>query len=56
MTAHPQPGSAFPIGATPRPGGVNFSVYADKAEAVELAMQLTQEAPAERPHGSPPQV
>jgi glycogen operon protein len=33
-----QPGSAFPIGATLRPGGVNFSVYADKADAVELLL------------------
>ena len=38
MTANPQPGSAFPIGATTRPGGVNFSVYADKADAVELLL------------------
>ncbi len=38
MTANPLPGSAYPIGATPRPGGVNFSVYADKAEAVELLL------------------
>ena len=38
MTANTQPGSAFPIGATARPGGVNFSVYADKAEAVELLL------------------
>ena len=27
--------SAFPIGATAQPDSVNFSVYADKAEAVE---------------------
>ena len=33
-----QPGSACPIGATPMAGGVNFSVYADKAEAVELLL------------------
>ena len=33
-----QPGSAFPIGATPMAGGVNFSVYADKAEAIELLL------------------
>jgi isoamylase len=38
MTTKLQPGSAFPIGATPRPGGVNFSVYADKAAAVELLL------------------
>jgi isoamylase len=38
MTTNPQPGSAYPIGATPRHGGVNFSVYADKAEAIELLL------------------
>ena len=38
MTTKPQPGSAYPIGATPKPGGVNFSVYADKADAVELLL------------------
>jgi glycogen operon protein len=32
------PGSAYPIGATVKPGGVNFSVYADKASAVELLL------------------
>jgi isoamylase len=36
MTGHLQPGSPHPIGATPGPGGVNFSVFADKADAVEL--------------------
>jgi isoamylase len=30
------PGSVHPLGATPMAGGVNFSVYADKAEAVDL--------------------
>ena len=38
MTTRPQPGSACPIGATPMAGGVNFSVYADKADAVELLL------------------
>ena len=38
MATKPQPGSAFPIGATRWPGGVNFSVYADKADAVELLL------------------
>ena len=38
MTTNLQPGLAFPIGATARPGGVNFSVYADKAEAVALLL------------------
>ena len=38
MSTKPQPGSAFPIGATPTSGGVNFSVYADKADAIELLL------------------
>jgi isoamylase len=38
MSTNLQPGSAFPIGATTRFGGVNFSVYADKADAVELLL------------------
>src|SRR5512133_1181450 len=33
-----QSGSAYPIGATVRPGGVNFSVYAGKASGVELLL------------------
>ena len=36
MTAQILPGSPYPIGATPGPGGVNFSVFADKADAIEL--------------------
>ena len=32
------PNSAYPLGATPLAGGVNFSVYANKAEAVELLL------------------
>ena len=38
MAKNLQPGTAMPIGATATPGGVNFSVYADKAEAVELLL------------------
>jgi len=38
MSINLQPGAAIPIGATARPGGVNFSVFADKAEAVELLL------------------
>ena len=33
-----EPGSPSPIGATRGPGGVNFSVYADHAEAVDLLL------------------
>jgi pullulanase/glycogen debranching enzyme len=36
MTVQILPGSPYPIGATPGPGGVNFSVFADKADAIEL--------------------
>ncbi len=36
MRTQIQPGSPYPIGATPGPGGVNFSVFADKADGVEL--------------------
>jgi rhodanese-related sulfurtransferase len=36
MSTNLQPGAAIPIGATARPGGVNFSVFADKADAVEV--------------------
>ena len=38
MSKNLQPGTATPIGATATPSGVNFSVYADKAEAVELLL------------------
>src|SRR5262245_19965706 len=38
MTTNPRPGSAYPLGATVQPGGVNFSVYADKAKVVELLL------------------
>jgi isoamylase len=38
MTTHLQPGSPDPIGATPGPVGVNFSVYADKADIIELLL------------------
>ncbi|MBI5586324.1 MAG: glycogen debranching protein GlgX [Deltaproteobacteria bacterium] len=33
-----QPGCSFPLGATVRPGGVNFSVYSKNATAVELLL------------------
>ncbi|MBE2222760.1 MAG: glycogen debranching protein GlgX [Anaerolineae bacterium] len=33
--------SAFPLGATPQVGGVNFSVYANKATAVDLLLFAT---------------
>lgn len=29
---------SFPLGATPMDGGVNFSVFADKAHALELLL------------------
>jgi pullulanase/glycogen debranching enzyme len=35
------PGSVFPLGATPPACGVNFSVYANKAEAVELLLFIS---------------
>jgi glycogen operon protein len=38
MTTSPLPGSPYPIGASVQPGGVNFSVYADKATAIELLL------------------
>ena len=31
-------GASFPLGATPQPGGVNFSVYSRNAEFVELLL------------------
>ena len=31
-------GAPYPLGATPLAGGVNFSVFADKADAVELLL------------------
>jgi glycogen operon protein len=33
-----QPGSPEPLGATPVDGGVNFSVYADHADAIDLLL------------------
>jgi glycogen operon protein len=33
-----RPGRAHPIGATPDPEGVNFSLYSQHAEAVELLL------------------
>ena len=36
--ANPLPGKPFPLGATPGPGGVNFSVWSRDATAVELLL------------------
>ncbi len=57
MKITPQPGSAYPIGATVKPGGVNFSVFADKAEAVELLFfdGIDEPAPAQVIRLEPPQ-
>jgi isoamylase len=42
------PHSAYPLGATPVAGGVNFSVYANRAEAVELLLfEHVDAAPAQ---------
>ena len=38
MTNNIAVGSAHPLGATPTGGGVNFSVYANQADAVELLL------------------
>lgn len=38
MSTTPQPGSPYPLGATPIEDGVNFSVFVDKAEAIELLL------------------
>jgi glycogen operon protein len=41
MNSHgidPKPGFSHPLGATVLPGGVNFSVFADKATGVELLL------------------
>src|SRR4051812_48587449 len=38
MIAAILPGSPFPLGATPMSDGVNFSVYANHADAVELLL------------------
>ena len=38
MAANSKPGYAYPLGALPAQKGVNFSVYANKAEAVELLL------------------
>ena len=38
MTNNIAAGSAHPLGATPTGGGVNFSVYADRADAIELLL------------------
>ncbi len=42
------PHAAYPLGATPAAGGVNFSVYANRAEAVELLLfEHADAAPAQ---------
>jgi isoamylase len=41
--AKPGPGEPFPLGATPTPGGVNFSVYAKGAEGVDLLLFRSDE-------------
>ena len=33
-----EPGQSYPLGATPQPGGVNFSVYSKHCEALELLL------------------
>src|SRR4051794_15103895 len=33
-----QPGLPYPLGATPVDGGVNFSVYANRADAIDLLL------------------
>ena len=38
MSAELAPGTAYPLGATPLDGGVNFSVFANKADAIELLL------------------
>ena len=38
MSKRPEPGTASPLGATLSNGGVNFSVFAEKATAVELLL------------------
>jgi isoamylase len=38
MTANMKPGYAYPLGALPSQKGVNFSVFSNKAEAVELLL------------------
>lgn len=35
---NPERGVGFPIGADPQAGGVNFSVFSDRAERVELLL------------------
>lgn len=38
LPAHITPGSPYPLGATPDERGVNFAIYADYAEGVELCL------------------
>ncbi|HMK42797.1 MAG TPA: hypothetical protein VK445_01525, partial [Dissulfurispiraceae bacterium] len=33
-----RPGTPFPLGATIRPGGVNFSIYSDRSTTIELLL------------------
>ena len=48
MASHLMPHSAYPLGATPVDGGVNFSVYANQATAVELLLfERVDAAPAQ---------
>jgi glycogen operon protein len=56
MTATIQPGNAFPLGALPTTHGVNFSVFADKAQAVELLLfdHVDNAAPAQVFHLAAP--
>jgi isoamylase len=39
------PGSPHPVGATPRPDGVNFSIFSGNATGVELLLFASHEAP-----------
>jgi glycogen operon protein len=38
VSAGPENGSSSPLGATPSPGGVNFSVFSRHATGVELLL------------------
>lgn len=38
MDANLSPGKPFPLGATPQPGGVNFSIYSKSASRIELLL------------------
>jgi isoamylase len=45
-----RPGSRFPLGATPGPGGTNFAVASDVADGMLLC--LFDDAGAETPKGA----